>query len=647
VLLFDGNYKRTITIALLGALVFTSNFVFAGYYKDRNQFINELRDSILKSDMKAVKKSYSRFSRKFSCLKDKKLMTTKYSKVVIKRVLNSCKNKKDGEGEATALHYVAAAGGSVDVFVDSGADVNLLKSSGVSPLWSSLFSSTKLSATSIRNIEKLINAGADINLLSPSSGHTGGMVTPIHYAATKDARVVLMLLKAGAHTESLDHEGRTAREVFSFNRDFHQSGNPVQYQKSIQLFFDIGSGRGLAEAHGSKAAGLHFSGNGRLSSEFQKIDDSNNQWFEKYKKTCHTHGPSAQTDTWIAWSGNYHGSSRIPDTSPSEARKLLVQELVDIESLVSELPDGYSALHREAKNTFDAVVAGDVSCTEEACDNYKKLFERSIRNLKNSISTCEKEYQSRLSTIAFIDKKKTPSLSFGKLVALSGGVILANKAGLGAEDTVEFMAAYSKDVMGNTTSNINELQTKLSSSYSSGDAVEEFNRKLADVVKQAKEIQAGKVQSNLSAKSSLASQVLPSSVSASTTYSTDNSVKSPNLGAAASSCSMGELIGSAKGYREHVQYSVFYQKSGMIGKSDEYYRRNAMYTNDFSNQARSQATESCESKSMKLRSESFFGADVCGGVFRETRSCVLPTEFTCYTPCAGKSSGANLGFAKE
>jgi len=257
-------------------------------------------------------------------------------------------------------------------------------------------------------------------------------------------------------------------------------------------------------------------------------------------------------------------------------------------------------------------------------DNLVTLVDREIREKERIVNKT---------------KEKIP---LGQIFALAAGAALAGKADLSSADSIQFMSSYAKDVIGGTTANMDKLQNDLKTDRSISDMMAEFNEKIARISNQAKSTQA----KQLSSKSGDA-QMETSSVSTSPNYSVGNTVNPSNVSTSTSSCSMGELVGSAKAFRESVQYSVFHQKSGMIGKPEEYYRQNAMFTNDFSNQARSQANESCESRGMKLRDQSFFGADVCDGAFRETRSCVLPVEFTCYTSCNGKSLGANLGFGKE
>ena len=101
----------------------------------------------------------------------------------------------------TGIHWAACTGDTalLKFFIEQGADVNALTSSGTTPLHYAVL------MRQLESVRSLLQFGAQVNAAS-QSGHT-----PLHYAVLrKNPLIVNLLLAARADLKAVDNGGRTA-----------------------------------------------------------------------------------------------------------------------------------------------------------------------------------------------------------------------------------------------------------------------------------------------------------------------------------------------------------------------------------------------------------------------------------------------------
>lgn len=106
--------------------------------------------------------------------------------------------------QETALHWLAIEGyhHAVEALAHAGADVDALDSSGVTPLMTAVYMGQ------VHMARVLLRLGANPNGCSPG---TGTMLH--HWAQSRDAEVLRLLLEAGTEVDALDDMGETALQA--------------------------------------------------------------------------------------------------------------------------------------------------------------------------------------------------------------------------------------------------------------------------------------------------------------------------------------------------------------------------------------------------------------------------------------------------
>ncbi|WP_417526743.1 hypothetical protein [Marinomonas shanghaiensis] len=78
-------------------------------------------------------------------------------------------------------------------------------------------------------------------------------------------------------------------------------------------------------------------------------------------------------------------------------------------------------------------------------------------------------------------KKANVTLPWGKIFAISAGVLMAEKSGLDSSTKTEFIESYTKDVLNGSSSNLAALQKKYATDQSAEDMLDAFNRSVRDL----------------------------------------------------------------------------------------------------------------------------------------------------------------------
>ncbi|CAA0089055.1 Uncharacterised protein [Zhongshania aliphaticivorans] len=100
----------------------------------------------------------------------------------------------------------------------------------------------------------------------------------------------------------------------------------------------------------------------------------------------------------------------------------------------------------------------------------------------------QKETRAELSTLSdwqYSEKKSELNFDIGKILAIAAGVATAASSNLSAQQQTEFISAYSMDVMGGSTSNLQALQGKYGDNRSADEILTQFNKTAGDYYQQA------------------------------------------------------------------------------------------------------------------------------------------------------------------
>jgi len=100
----------------------------------------------------------------------------------------------------------------------------------------------------------------------------------------------------------------------------------------------------------------------------------------------------------------------------------------------------------------------------------------------------QQETRAELATREHWQSKQKASefnIDFGKVFVLAAGVAMASRSGLSSDTQLEFITAYSRDVMAGSTSNLETLKDKYADNRSADEMLRDFNQSAAGYAKPA------------------------------------------------------------------------------------------------------------------------------------------------------------------